>query len=262
MYKLSVAALAFGLACIGTAAVAQDNRLQQVTERGTLLVCGVNYTPWNIFDPIENAWTGINGDIVSDIAAAMEVEVEWVSSSWATVIQDVITDKCDLAAAALWTSPARAANISFTRSIGGDGSTLFIPSDSSVESYEDVDQPGRVIAVMSGSADERLAQSMFRNAEVRSLVTDQVAAHVLEVASGRADAAFGGFAGNAQFISSNPNIRVRALEDLLVNYVPFAYAVPAREYFFRDYINVVISNLESSGRLQEIMAKWTEAADD
>ena len=262
MSTLRIAALGLGLACISGTAVAQDNRLQQVTQRGTLLVCAVNYTPWNIFNPIEDAWTGINTDIVNEIAAAMEVQVEWVSASWATVIQDVMTDKCDLAAAALWTSPARAANVSFTRSIGGDGSTLFVPTDSTVASYGEIDQAGTVIAVMAGSADERLAQSMFQNAEVRSLVTDQLAAHMLEVASGRADAAFGGFAGNAQFVASNPNIRVKPLEDLLVNYIPFAYAVPAREYFFRDYINIVISNLEASGRLDAIMAEWTASGDE
>ena len=258
MATFRIGALGCGLALLASAAAAQDDRLQQVLDRGELRVCAVNYTPWNIFDPIEDAWTGINTDIVDEIAAAMEVRVGWVSSAWSTVIQDVITDKCDLAASALWTSPARAANVSFTRSIGGDGSTLFVPLEAAVATYDDIDQSGKVIAVMSGSADERVAKDMFTNAEVRSLVTDQLGAHVLEVASGRADAAFGGFAGNAQFVASNPNIRVKALEELLVNYVPFAYAVRAREYFFRDYINIVLSNLEASGRLEAIMASWTD----
>lgn len=178
------------------------------------------------------------------------------------MIQNLQTDKCDLGAAALWTSPARAEVVSFTRSIGGDGSTLFVPEDSDISSYEEIDQAGNVIAVMSGSADERLAQEKFTSAEVRSLVTDQLAAHVLEVASGRADAAFGGYAGNAQFIANNPQVRVKPLSELMVNYVPFAYMVPAREYFFRDYVNIIISNLEASGRLDAIMDKWTGSADD
>jgi polar amino acid transport system substrate-binding protein len=241
-----------------SAAAADDDLLETVKERGTLRVCSVNYTPWNVLDPVTNTWSGINPDIVGEIAGALEVEIEWIDSAWSTVIQNVSTDKCDLAAAALWTSPARAEIVSFTRPIGGDGSTLFVPEDSDVASYDAIDEEGNVVAVMAGSADESLAKEMFENAEVKSLVTDQVAAHVLEVASGRADAAFGGYAGNAQFIASNPNIPVKPLGELMVNYVPFAYAVPAREYFFRDYVNIVISNLEASGKLEEIMARHTE----
>jgi polar amino acid transport system substrate-binding protein len=255
-------AIALLIGALPSAASAADDLLARVKDRGTLRVCSVNYTPWNILDPVTNTWGGINPDIVAEIAASLEVEVEWVDSAWSTVIQNVTTDKCDVAASALWTSPPRAAVVSFTRSIGGDGSTLFVPEGSPVTSYEEIDQAGKVIAVMAGSADERLAQEKFVNAEVKSLVTDQVAAHVLEVASGRADAAFGGYAGNAQFIAKNPNIRVTALGELMVNYVPFAYAVPAGEYFFRDYLNIIISNLEASGKLETIMASHTQAGSD
>ena len=243
--------------CASTPSAAQDNLLERIKERGAIRVCAINYTPWNILNPVDNSWTGINVEIVEDLAAGLEVKVEWVDSAWSTLIQNVKTDKCDLGSAALWTSAARAQNVSFTRPVGGDGSTLFVPAESAVTSYEEIDQAGNIITVMSGSADEKLAKETFKNAEIKSLVTDQVAAHILEVAAGRANAAFGGYAGNALFITNNPNIKVKPLPDLLVNFVPFAYAVPAKEYFFRDYVNIVISNLESSGRLAEIKKRWT-----
>jgi ABC-type amino acid transport substrate-binding protein len=251
------AAVAVMLA-VGGSASAQDDLLASVKKNGTLRVCAINYTPWNILDPVKSTWDGINVEIVNEIGKALDVKVAWVDSAWSTIIQNVKTNKCELAAAALWTSPPRAENVSFTRPVGGDGSTLFVPADSNIARYEDIDQPGKTITVLSGSADERLAKETFKKAQVKSLVTDQVAAHILEVASNRADAAFGGFAGNAQFIASNPNIRVKPLPDLLVNYVPFAYAVPAKEYFFRDYISTVIGNLDSSGKLEAIKARWTK----
>ncbi|MGF7161579.1 polar amino acid transport system substrate-binding protein [Rhodoligotrophos appendicifer] len=253
--KLLFAALVASLV-FASAARADDDLLERVKERGTLRVCTINYTPWNILNPVDNSWTGLNVDIVAEITKGLEVKVEWVDSAWSTIIQNLKSDKCDLGAAALWTSTGRASNVSFTRPIGGDGSTLFVPEDSAIASYEEIDKAGNIITVLSGSADEKLAKEKFKNAEVKSLVTDQVAAHILEVASGRANAAFGGFAGNAQFISNNPNIKVKPLPDLLVNFVPFAYAVPAKEYFFRDFVNIVISNLESTGKLDEIKNRW------
>ncbi|MGE0238722.1 MAG: substrate-binding periplasmic protein [Parvibaculaceae bacterium] len=255
--KIFAATMAWTLAT-ATVSFAADDLLDRVKQRGTLRVCTINYTPWNILDPTDNSWSGINVEIVQEIASSLEVKVEWVDSAWATLIQNVQTDKCDLGSAALWTSAPRAQNVSFTRPVGGDGSTLFVPMDASITSYDDIDKAGNIITVMSGSADEKLAKEKFKNAEVKSLVSDQVAAHILEVAAGRANAAFGGFAGNAMFVAKNPNIKVKPLPGLLVNFVPFAYAVPAKEYFFRDYVNVIISNLESSGKLEEIKARWTQ----
>lgn len=254
--RLFGAALAMTL-CATAPSYAQDDLLERVKERGTLRVCTINYTPWNIFNPTDNSWTGINVEIVEELAASLEVKIEWVDSAWSTLIQNIKTDKCDLGSAALWTSGARAQNVSFTRPVGGDGSTLFVPADAAIASYDDIDKAGNIITVMSGSADEKLAKEKFKNAEVKSLVTDQVAAHILEVAAGRSNAAFGGYAGNALFIANNPNIKVKPLPELLVSFVPFAYAVPAKEYFFRDYVNLIISNLEASGKLAEIKKRWT-----
>lgn len=257
MVRLISAAFAMTFATT-SGAWAQDDLLDRVKKRGALRVCTINYTPWNILDPIDRSWSGINADIIKEISVSLDVKVEWVDSAWSTIIQNLRTDKCDVGAAALWTSAPRAQNVSFTRPIGGDGSTLFVPADSKIASYEDVDKKGNIITVLSGSADEKLAKEKFKNAEVKSLVTDQVAAHILEVASGRSNAAFGGFAGNAMFVAKNPNIKVKPLPELLVNYVPFAYAVPPKEYYFRDYLNIVISNLESSGKLEQIKTTWTK----
>lgn len=234
----------------------QDNLLQKVKDRGTLRVCAAPYNPWNVKNPTTNVWEGIIPDIVKEIGEALKVKVEWVDAAWATIIPSIQSDKCDLAGAALWTAPQRAEAISFTRSIGGDGMTIFVPSNSTVTSIAELDQKGKVISVTSGSADERIAKGLFKNAEVKSVVADRPSVSVMELAAGRADAASAAFAGTAQLIKNNPNLKVKPIEGLMYNFTPFAFGVPAREYFFRDYVNVVISNLEASGKLQEIKDRW------
>jgi ABC-type amino acid transport substrate-binding protein len=51
---------------------------------------------------------------------------------------------------------------------------------------------------------------------------------------------------------------VKALSDELLSKTSIAYAVPPREYFFRDWLNAVILNLEENGKLKEILAKWSK----
>ena len=60
------------------------------------------------------------------------------------------------------------------------------------------------------------------------------------------------------FLKANPNVKVKALSDELLSKTSIAYAVPPREYFFRDWLNAVILNLEENGKLKEILAKWSK----
>jgi cyclohexadienyl dehydratase len=236
----------------------QDNLLQKVKERGALRVCSASYSPWNVKNPVSNEWEGIVPDIVKEIGEVLKIRIEWVDSTWATIIPSVQTDKCDMVGAAVWTSPQRAELVSFTRAIGGDGMSIFVPANATVRTLSDVDQPGKVVTVASGSGDERVARSLFKNAEVRAVVSERPHSAVMELAAGRADAASGAYAGTAQFLKANPQMRVKPVEGLQFNYTPFAFAAPAKEYFFRDYLNVVISNLEASGKLQQIREQWTK----
>lgn len=237
---------------------AADDRLEKIKDRGVLRACAVNYVPWNIKNPATNEWEGINIEIAREIAKGLEVEIEFIDSAWSTVIQSVDTDKCDIAVAALWTAPARAEVVLFTRPVGGDGMTLFVPADSTAKSPADIDKPGNVVVVLSGSSDEKAARELFKQAEVKSLVTDKAGAQILDVATGRADAASGALVGNSQFIKSNPNIKVKPLEGFVLNYTPFAFALPVGEYHFLNYVNVVLNNLDASGKLQQIKDKWTK----
>lgn len=235
---------------------AADDLLKAVKDRGVLRACVAPYTPWNIKDPATNKWEGINIDLGNEIAAALNVKIQYVDTAWSTIIPSLQSGKCDVATSSLWTSPARAEAVSFTSPIGSDGIALFVPDASTAKSVDDLDKPGNVIAVLAGSADEKVMKDLFKKATVKSLVTDKFAAQILEVASGRAAAASGAHLGNLWFIHHNPSLKVKALPGVLLKKTNYAFAVPAREYFFRDFLNVVLTNLEASGRMQAIKTKW------
>jgi ABC-type amino acid transport substrate-binding protein len=249
---------AFGaLLMISGAQGAEDNLLQKVKERGVLRVCDVDYAPWNVKNPGTNQWEGINVDIVTEMAALLKVKLEHVDASWATLIPSMATGKCDFAAAGLYISPARAEQVTFTRSFATDGIAIFVPSSSTAKNFEDVDQSGKTIVVRSGSYEEGLAKRLFKNATVKTLTADQAGIITLEIASGRADAGAGGYYGNLSFLKANKNVKVRLLSDELLNRTSIAYAVPPGEYFFRDWLNAVLLNMEENGKLKEILAKWS-----
>ncbi len=256
----TVAAIALGVllaAAAATAARAQDDLLKTIKDRGVMRVCDVDYRPWNIKNPATNEWEGINVDLVQIIASQLKVKLEHVDATWATVIPSIQTKKCDFSASGLYVSPARAELVTFTQPIAHDGISIFVPKDSTAKTPADVDQAGKTIVARSGSFEESFARQFFKHATVKALTADGTGVVLLEVAAGRADAAIGGYYGNMDFLKANANVKVRLLSDELLTRTPIAFAVPAKEYFFRDYLDEVLLTLEENNKIKEILAKWT-----
>lgn len=247
----------FLLAGMG-AAYSADDLLQTIKSRGVMRVCHVGYAPWNVKNPGTNEWEGINVDLANLIAGMLKVKIENVDSTWATIIPNMTTQRCDFSAAGLFISPARAELITFSRPFATDGISLFVATDSPAKTVEDLDKRGNTIVVRSGGFEEGVAKRLFKQATVKTLTADQAGVINLEIAAGRATAGAGGYFGNLAFLKSNPNVKVRLLNGELLTKTSIAYAVPPREYFFRDWVNAVILNLEENGKVKEAVDKWTK----
>ena len=252
---------AFALsALIGVAgtltAHAQDNLLKTVKDRGVLRVCDAEYAPWNVKNPISNQWEGINIDMINLIADLLKVKVEHVDSTFGTAIPNMLAKKCDIIAAPFYISAPRAEIISYTRPFAQDGITVFVTTNSKAKTVDELDRPGKIVAVRSGSYEEPIAKRLFKRATVKSLTSDSASIQLLEIAAGRAEAALGAYYGNLHFLKANPNMKVRLLSDFTLTKTSIAYAVPPQEYFIRDYLSTAILTLEENGKIKEILEKW------
>jgi ABC-type amino acid transport substrate-binding protein len=238
-------------------AFAQDALLKTIKDRGVLRVCDVDYAPWNVKNPATEEWEGIDVDIANELAQGLKVKLEHVDATWSTLIPNMETKRCDVALDGLFISPQRAQLVTFTRPFAEDGIGLFVPKTSSARGVADLDQKGKVIAALAGSVDEAVARKLFKNATVKTVTANGVGVVMLEVAAGRADGAVAGYYGNSTFLRGNPNLPVKIVPDLFLTRTPIAFAVPAGEYFFRDYMNAVILLMEQNGRIKELIDKWT-----
>ena len=48
---------------------------------------------------------------------------------------------------------------------------------------------------------------------------------------------------------------------MLFDPTPMGWAVPLREYFLRDYLNLMLADLARTGVKQKIIDKWTKIGD-
>lgn len=234
----------------------QDALLQQIKKNGVIRVCQAAYPPYNVKNPQSGDWEGLNVDIVKQIAAFLSVKIENVDSSFATLIPSLLTKKCDVSAAATYVTPARAEQVLFSTPYASDTKVAFVPINSPVHTYAELDQPNITIVTRSGTAEEAFAKRFFKQAKIKLTTSDATQAHLLDVAAGRSDAAFAGRTGGIMFLKQNPNIKLRLIEDKQLDPSRFALMIPAGEYQLQQYLNVSLAALKDSGKLDELINHW------
>jgi ABC-type amino acid transport substrate-binding protein len=244
------------VAVAGAARAETDNLLSQIKSRGSIVICEAAYPPYNVKNPKTDEWEGLDVDIETELAKALGVTIKRVDTSFAALIPSLSTHKCDLSTAATYITPARAEQVLFTRTYAAETKTVFVPVASTAKSYADIDRQGVTIVTRAGTAEETYAKQFFKHATVKLLTSDATQPHLLEVAAGRADAAFAGYVGSLIFLKQNANLKLRPIGDKLLDPTPFAFMLPLGEYHFQQYMNVLLDGLDRSGKLKEITEKW------
>jgi len=168
-------------------AQAAGSRLDRVQAEKKVRVCiwpdyyGISYR-----NPKTQALSGIDVDMAVALGKDLDVAVEFVDSSFASLIADVTEGRCDVAMFAIGINPQRLEKLRFTQPhLASDIYAITTRSNRRIQSWEDIDKPGVVVAVAKGTLHEPVMRQKLKAAELRVLDTSQ--AREQEVESGRAD---------------------------------------------------------------------------
>lgn len=171
----------------GVVAYAQNSKLDTIIQTNKLKVCiwgeyyGISY-----LEPRTQTLQGIDSDLAKELAKDLHVSLEYVESSFATLLEDVNTNRCDIAMFAIGNTPQRAQKVRFTTPhLSSDIYAITTKSNQKIKSWEDIDKKGVVLAVAKGTYHEPVMKSKLKNGEL--LVVNNYHAREQEVKAGRAD---------------------------------------------------------------------------
>lgn len=186
--KLLVGAIAVLATAVSVATVqAQDSKIDQIRERGTLRMAGIlNEDPYFAKDPRTGEWRGFAVAMARDIAETIGVKLEVVESSWGNSILDVQSGKVDLALA-LTALPKRALSIHFSSPTYYNSFVIVSPkAELAGKSWAELNDPAYTIAVDLGSSQDNIAKQYLPDANVLRFKSRDEA--IVAVATGKADA--------------------------------------------------------------------------
>lgn len=126
-----------------------------------------DYGPFSfVSDKTEEPFNGLDIELAKDLAASMNVKVEFVHTTWSTLMDDLIQDKFDVGMSGISINAAREAQAMFSIPLMTDGKAA-ITRDENVDKFNTIaaiNQPHVRVIFNPGGTNEQFARENFTDA--------------------------------------------------------------------------------------------------
>lgn len=150
-------------------AVEGGNKLAEIQERGVLLVGATgDYRPMSYYDSVADMYVGFDTELAKDLAESLDVDIEFVPTTWPTLLQDTLDGKFDIAITGITITEERKEQALMSDGYLGNGKTVLCRAEDA-EKYTSIDAINQAdVRVMEnpGGLNEKFAEENLPNAQL------------------------------------------------------------------------------------------------
>jgi ABC-type amino acid transport substrate-binding protein len=248
-------AVMVGALLAGPAAWAQSGHLERVLATKKVRVCiWPDYYGISLRNPRTQELSGVDADLALELGKDLGVAVEYVETSFAKLIPDIGADRCDVAMFAVGVTPARAEKLRFAKpTLSSDIYAITTRNNRRIRSWDDIDKPGSVVAVIKGTLHEPIMRERLKSATL--LVLDSPMAREQEVESGRADVFMTDFPYSRRMLETTDWARLVSPPSTY-HMTDYAYAVAPGDDKWFNRIEQFVRDIKRDGRLTKAAARY------
>jgi ABC-type amino acid transport substrate-binding protein len=230
----------------GTAA--GGGHLERIKASGTLRVCiWPDYYGISFRNPKNGELSGIDEVLSVQFARELGVKPVYIDTTFATFIDELLADRCDIAMFGVGITPARSALVKFSQPyLRSDIYAVTTKSHPALKTWDDIDKPGRVVAVQAGTFMEPVMKASLKQAELMAVKLPNTRER--EVQSGRADVFMTDYPYSRRVLDNADWARVIAPERP-VSPVSYGYAVAPGDDAWLARIDKFVVDIKRDGRL-------------
>lgn len=258
MRKLATLAMGLLMALTANAGAADDPRgtVGEILKAKKIVIMNdLSAAPWQFRDANGNA-AGFSIDLNRLIAAKLDVDLEMRNVEWAGLIPGLLSRKSDILATSMSTTFKRAQQIMFTKeSWYSTGVVAIVRSEDKGQSWEQLNQSGKRIAVKAGTNAVDTAKQFFPTAELQTYPNDVDTYQALK--TGRVDAALNDLAVLGVV---KPEYGFEALTQPreLITTDTWGFAVRPGDIYTWQYLDFFLAKIRESGELDALKKYWVD----
>lgn len=211
--------------------------------------------PWQFRDANGNP-AGFSVDLDRLIAAKLDVDLEMRNVEWAGLIPGLLSRKSDILATSMSTTFKRAQQILFTTgSWYSTGVVAIVKAEDKDKSWEELNQPGKRLAVKAGTNAVDAAKQFFPQADVQSYPNDVDTYQALK--TGRVDASLNDLAVLG-VVKAEYNFEALSEPRQLITADTWGFAVRPGDIYTWQYLNFFLAKIQESGELDALKKYWVD----
>lgn len=239
---------------LGVYVFAQNEKLDNIKLNNELRVCiwpqyyGISY-----IDPRTQKLVGLDSDLAKELAKDLNVNLKLVESSFPTLIEDVTSDKCDIAMFAIGNTEVRRAKMRFTTPhLESDIYAITTKTNKKINSWDDIDKSNVIVAVAAGTYHEPVMKSRLKNAEL--LIIKGFKQREEEVQSGRADVFMTDYPYATKMLAKT-NWAKLIIPKKTYHLTPYSWTMAYGNDKFYERVEQFIKSIKEDGRLIKLAEK-------
>ena len=233
-----------------------ESKLAEIQERGVLRVGTTgDYQPMSYLDPSTGRYVGFDVELAQDLANALGVDVEYVETSWPTLMDDTLAQKFDLAICGITVTDARKEQALMSEGYFENGKTILCRAEDAGKytSLESMNRPEVRVMVNPGGLNEKFARENLPNA---TLVIHDVNQEIPGlVASGEADVMITEIM-EAGFYTGQDDRLAAPLIDEPFTHGELGVLMPKGSEDLLDYVNGFLAKEKESGRIDQLAGDY------
>ncbi|PIG09766.1 amino acid ABC transporter substrate-binding protein (PAAT family) [Comamonas sp. 26] len=222
--------------------------LERVQASGKLKVCiwpAYQGISWR--DPRSGQLSGLDIDLARGLAADLRLTLQFVDSSFPSLVQDLLNDRCDVAMFGIAMLRQRMEKLQFsTPYLQSDIYAISTRTSRVVRQWSDIDQPGVLVGVQAGTFMEPVMQQRLRYARLVSIELPRTRER--ELHAGRVDVFMTDYPYGRTLIDSTDWALLLTPPEPFYP-MPYAHASKPGDLQWQAVLNTFVARIQQDGRL-------------
>jgi cyclohexadienyl dehydratase len=234
-----------------------ENTLDAIHQRGALRVCSTgDYRPFTYHDSATGSWSGIDIDMGGDMAHQLGLPVQVVATTWATMLSDLTSRRCDIAMGGISVTAERAAKASYSDPYLADGKAPITRCADAArfQTLSQIDQPYVRVVVNPGGTNESYDRQTMKRASVVTFPDNNAIFN--ELLDGHADVILTDASETRWQAAQHPGQLCAVNPDRPFTVESKAYLLPQGENDFRRWVNRWLQSSMSNGTYRRFSQPW------
>ena len=214
-----------------------------------------DYQPMSYYDPKAGRYVGFDAELAEDLAATLGVELQYVKTSWPTLMEDTLAGKFDLAICGITVTNARQEQALMSVGYLGNGKTVLCRAEDAAKytSLEAINRPEVRVMENPGGMNEKFVRENLPNA---TLIIHDVNQEIPGlVASGEADVMITEIMEAGYYVGQDSRLAAPRIHE------PFTHGqlgvlMPKGSEDLLAYVNAFLEQEKNSGRIGELTEKY------